>query len=139
MHLMKIFRDNHAKTSKNFFTVVLAFLLAATTLAACTTTTPSSSANPSGSTNPTLQNGDIHKIRHIVVIMQENRSFDSYFGTFPGADGIPMLNDGAALLDGFRVCGRKGADDVGRDGFVMDGRWLWDSRRNLRLKLYDNW
>src|SRR3989442_527969 len=81
----------------------------------------------------------IHKIRHVVVIMQENRSFDSYFGTFPGADGIPMLNDGAALLDGFRVCGRKGADDVGRDGFVMDGRWLWDSRRNLRLKLYDNW
>jgi len=34
----------------------------------------------------------IHKIRHIVVIMQENRSFDSYFGTFPGADGIPMAN-----------------------------------------------
>src|SRR5262245_53165792 len=32
----------------------------------------------------------IHKIQHIVVIMQENRSFDSYFGTFPGADGIPM-------------------------------------------------
>jgi phospholipase C len=34
--------------------------------------------------------GGIHKIRHIVVIMQENRSFDSYFGTYPGADGIPM-------------------------------------------------
>jgi phospholipase C len=32
----------------------------------------------------------IHKIRHIVIIMQENRSFDSYFGTYPGADGIPM-------------------------------------------------
>jgi phospholipase C len=31
----------------------------------------------------------IHKIQHIVVIMQENRSFDSYFGTYPGADGIP--------------------------------------------------
>ncbi len=24
--------------------------------------------------------------------MQENRSFDSYFGTYPGADGIPMKN-----------------------------------------------
>jgi phospholipase C len=36
--------------------------------------------------------GGIHKIRHIVVIMQENRSFDSYFGTYPGADGIPMKN-----------------------------------------------
>ncbi len=26
----------------------------------------------------------IHKIKHVVVIMQENRSFDSYFGTYPG-------------------------------------------------------
>jgi phospholipase C len=34
----------------------------------------------------------IHKIRHIVVIMQENRSFDSYFGTYPGADGLPRKN-----------------------------------------------
>src|SRR5690348_13704307 len=33
----------------------------------------------------------IHTIRHVVIIMQENRSFDSYFGTLPGADGIPML------------------------------------------------
>ena len=34
--------------------------------------------------------GGIHKIRHVVIITQENRSFDSYFGTYPGADGIPM-------------------------------------------------
>jgi phospholipase C len=26
----------------------------------------------------------------VIVIMQENRSFDTYFGTYPGADGIPM-------------------------------------------------
>lgn len=32
----------------------------------------------------------IHKIQHVIIVMQENRSFDSYFGTFPGADGIPM-------------------------------------------------
>jgi phospholipase C len=32
----------------------------------------------------------MHKLKHIVIVMQENRSFDSYFGTFPGADGIPM-------------------------------------------------
>jgi phospholipase C len=31
----------------------------------------------------------IHKIKHVIVVMQENRSFDSYFGTYPGADGIP--------------------------------------------------
>jgi phospholipase C len=32
----------------------------------------------------------VRRIRHVVVLMQENRSFDHYFGTFPGADGIPM-------------------------------------------------
>jgi len=31
----------------------------------------------------------IHRILHVVMIMQENRSFDSYFGTYPGANGIP--------------------------------------------------
>ena len=35
---------------------------------------------------------ELAKIQHIVIIMQENRSFDHYFGTFPGANGIPMTN-----------------------------------------------
>jgi phospholipase C len=35
----------------------------------------------------------IHRIRHVVIIMQENRSFDNYFGTFPHADGIRGLSD----------------------------------------------
>jgi len=38
------------------------------------------------------QDNGIHTIKHVIVIMQENRSFDTYFGTFPGADGIPMQN-----------------------------------------------
>ncbi len=29
-------------------------------------------------------------IQHVVVIMEENRSFDSFFGTYPHADGIPL-------------------------------------------------
>src|SRR5438270_12429413 len=37
----------------------------------------------------TVPREGIHKIAHVVVIMQENRSFVSYFGTYPGADGIP--------------------------------------------------
>lgn len=28
-------------------------------------------------------------IHHFLVLMQENHTFDSYFGTYPGADGIP--------------------------------------------------
>jgi phospholipase C len=39
----------------------------------------------------------IHKIRHVVIIMQENRSFDSYFGTYPGADGIPTVHGKIAV------------------------------------------
>ena len=34
----------------------------------------------------------IHKIKHVIIVMQENRSYDTYFGTYPGADGIPMKN-----------------------------------------------
>jgi phospholipase C len=59
---------------------LLAFVFAMPLLASC------------GSSNPQQPGGDIHKIKHIIVIMQENRSFDSYFGTYPGADGIPMKN-----------------------------------------------
>ncbi len=55
------------------------------TLASAPATSPA--AVPAVDVNP-----DIHKIQHIVVIMQENRSFDTYFGTYPGADGIPMQN-----------------------------------------------
>jgi phospholipase C len=43
-----------------------------------------------GASPPVSANDGIHRIEHVVVIMQENRSFDSYFGTYPGADGIAM-------------------------------------------------
>jgi len=56
-------------------------------LAAACSTTPGG-PSPSAATSPV----GIHKIKHVIVILQENRSFDSYFGTFPGADGIPMHN-----------------------------------------------
>jgi phospholipase C len=38
----------------------------------------------------TISVAPIHKIKHVVVIMQENRSFDTYFGTYPGAAGINL-------------------------------------------------
>ncbi|HEV3053384.1 MAG TPA: alkaline phosphatase family protein, partial [Solirubrobacteraceae bacterium] len=57
-------------------------------------TTTGSSTSPTTTTSvltPNPPGVGIHKIRHVVIIMQENRSFDSYFGTYPGADGIPGL------------------------------------------------
>ena len=44
------------------------------------------------------EGGALQKIQHVVVIMQENRSFDHYFGTFPGADGIPMDASGTPTV-----------------------------------------
>src|SRR5260370_15303034 len=35
-------------------------------------------------------------IEHFIFIVQENHSFDNYFGTYPGANGIPP---GTALAD----------------------------------------
>ena len=48
---------------------------------------------------PAAAPAGIHKIKHIIVIMQENRSFDHYFSTYPGADGFPRTANGD-----FAVC-----------------------------------
>jgi phospholipase C len=57
-----------------------------------TPTTSTSTATGTGTGASASATGDASKIKHVIVIMQENRSFDSYFGTYPGADGIPMQN-----------------------------------------------
>jgi phospholipase C len=36
-----------------------------------------------------LCNGDVHKVKHIIIVMQENHSFDNYFGALAYAPGGP--------------------------------------------------
>ncbi|HET9724917.1 MAG TPA: alkaline phosphatase family protein [Actinomycetota bacterium] len=82
-------------------------LLAGLAAAACTT----SEARPDGSTGrvtaptgstaspgPAERLRGFENIQHVVFIVQENRSFDHYFGTFPGAEGIPMTKDGESKV-----------------------------------------
>jgi phospholipase C len=66
----------------------LGLLLAGAVLLLLTVACSDSTGPNPGPPSPSLDG--IHKIKHVVIIMQENRSFDTYFGTFPGADGIPM-------------------------------------------------
>ena len=40
------------------------------------------------------------RIQHLVFIVQENHSFDNYFGTYPGADGITNQTAVPSTLDG---------------------------------------
>ena len=89
------------------------FLLALTTaslIGSCTGTTLTSGPSPSAvgsATTSAPATADrskeplhgIEHLQHLIFIVQENRSFDHYFGTFPGADGIPVDDRGS-----FTVC-----------------------------------
>jgi phospholipase C len=46
-----------------------------------------SAHHPAGAASP-----GIDTIDHVIIVVQENRSFDHYFGTYPGADGIPRTD-----------------------------------------------
>jgi phospholipase C len=43
--------------------------------------------------------GPLDGIEHLIVIYQENHSFDNYFGTFPGADGLANAGSSATQVD----------------------------------------
>src|SRR5437773_12324822 len=56
-----------------------------------------SPASPATTAPPSQLDLARQHIDHVIVIVQENRSFDHYFGTYPGADGIPMANGSPAM------------------------------------------
>jgi len=75
--------------------VVVSILLATAVLLTVTRERPSPVvASAAGTPSPHTRPRASDFIKHVIIIVQENRSFDHYFGTFPGADGIPMLPDG---------------------------------------------
>ncbi len=101
-------------TSRLIFTLVTVVVMCLNVIA-CTTATTTSTAlstttfqtssttsiSPTGSTSTSTTStsaaaSGLDKIQHFVFIMQENRSFDSYFGTYPGANGIPA---GVSFVD----------------------------------------
>jgi phospholipase C len=61
-------------------------------LAAVAAVPPAHAAQDPGAAAPSLGSG-AHAprtpIKHFITLMQENHSFDNYFGSYPGADGIP--------------------------------------------------
>ena len=77
---------------------------------------------PSGSPDPTpvpatsVKLQGLDKIKHFVFIMQENRSFDHYFGTYPGANGIPPGVTLKDPKDGTMVAPFHDTGDINRGG-----------------------
>ncbi len=66
-------------TSVGFFALVALLSAALATLPSPAQAGKHTAAAPQG----------IFKLNHLIFIVQENRSFDHYFGTFPGANGFP--------------------------------------------------
>ena len=48
----------------------------------------SAQAESSAQSPESFRHGDIRDVRHVVILMQENRSFDHYFGTLKGVRGF---------------------------------------------------
>ena len=99
---------------------------------------------PRGSASPAVMHPE--HIRHVVVLMMENRSFDHFLGWLPGADGqqagLAYLDPAGAnhsthaLAPDFQGCGfsdpdhsyQGGREEV--DGGRMDG-WLRAGQNDL--------
>jgi phospholipase C len=66
--------------------------------------------------------GDMSDLKHVVILMQENRSVDHYFGTLPGVRGF---NDKQALRfqDGTNVFQQKDGSGNVVTPNVDDGVW----------------
>jgi phospholipase C len=73
------------------------------------------------------------KIKHVIWIIQENRSFDNYFGTFPGADGPPPSTC-LPVLPGAKRCVKPFHMPTGEPIYDLHHGWndehaAWDSGR----------
>ena len=93
----------------------------------------------------------IEKINHVIWIIQENRSFDNYFGTYPGADGLPpgtclpVLPESTQCVKPFHMPKGQPANDLNHDWDTihaaydhgrMDG-FVWAEGSSFTMGYYD--
>ena len=102
------------------------------------------------SSRPASAAGNINNVNHIIVVMQENHSFDNYFGALPYAPASPYHNgNGAcvkndhACVDGLTctpsglgglTCSNSNVDENGRTVFAFH-----DTRRCVAPDLDHSW
>ena len=102
---------------------------------------------------PALAQDGLQKVNHIIIVMQENHSFDNYFGALPYAPGSPYhalrnANSGCSVNDhacvdglsctvdaaGALHCFNSNNDDNGSQVFAFH-----DSRRCVSPDLNHSW
>lgn len=100
---------------RRFFSVILTAMLVVGQFSLV-----QASSNPEDSQTKT-------PIKHFVVLMQENHTFDNYFGTYPGADGFPSetkilvdpQNPDAGYVEPWHI-GNSSITDLGHSAIVFD-------------------
>jgi len=87
---------NHARVPTRQVFAVLVFA------AGCSSPTSqgaNDSGGGSGAHDATLLDATVQTpIKHVVVVVKENHTFDNYFGSFPGAEGISQIPTSSGML-----------------------------------------
>jgi phospholipase C len=89
--------------------------------------------------------GSVSSVKHVVVLMQENRSFDHYFGTLRGVRGFAdrtaiRLRDGNEIFRQSDSSGRATAPFRGAAGCLADLDHSWDgTHRAWNQGRHDRW
>jgi phospholipase C len=85
---------------------------------------------PSGAAKKAARQMRLRQIQHVVIIVQENRSFDNLFATFPGADGATTGLTHTGEIVPLKKASLEDPDDIAHqwrtftteyDGGKMDG------------------
>ncbi|MBV9056596.1 MAG: hypothetical protein JO351_08160 [Candidatus Eremiobacteraeota bacterium] len=104
----------------------LAPIVAAAWLVACSGSPSSQSLTAAGNAVPgspaVRSNGTSTPITHVVIVVQENRSFDNLFARFPGADGATKGRMSGGRLVKLRMENLAEPCDLGhsRQGYMRD-------------------
>jgi phospholipase C len=87
------------------------------------------SSSNSTTVTPNTPNG---QIKHIVFFIKENRTFDNYFGTYPGANGATTATDSTGQV----VPLRHQADQIADIDHSSEGtRMAWDNGKMDKFDL----
>ncbi len=98
----------------------VAVLCAALPTTAIASSTSAGAAQPDISTNPIAASG-ASPIKHVIIVVQSGHSFDNYFGTRPGVNGlgntknihVPLVNGNTSYASPYHL-----TPEVARDGLV---------------------
>src|SRR6476660_6066991 len=104
----------HQTNLKSNMTTYIAILVRAALKSAATSALLLGSILPTTSSNAADDARDhLKSIKHIIVIYQENWSFDSLYGQFPGADGYANSFDTLISVSELFMAERRGPAQQG--------------------------